>query len=318
MCTLFTLYSHQAVILPPVRSVNNKFQVDSFSILYFAGWSLGEHQEWSKYSNFEVAVRVPLMFYVPDLTYPYSDNLFKYNDPLKWKRSKSPALNNYSGNQELYLKFHERNFRPKKKYNKSSYAMSVEPEHHLKNIKQMALHTRDSGLVSEALVELVDIFPTLAELAGLAVPPTCPVDSHNILLCSEGSSLVPVLKTISASNKEGSLHKKKDLSHWKKAVFSQYPRPSVEPQANSDKPHLKDIRIMGYSMRTNKYRYTEWVGFNPSTFRMDWSKLFGVELYLHNTDSDEINNVAYLPEFSELRHFLSADLHKGWRNALPT
>lgn len=32
------------------------------------GWSLGENQEWSKFSNFEVAVRVPLMIYVPGLT----------------------------------------------------------------------------------------------------------------------------------------------------------------------------------------------------------------------------------------------------------
>ena len=27
------------------------------------GWSLGEHGEWSKYSNFDVATRVPLMVY---------------------------------------------------------------------------------------------------------------------------------------------------------------------------------------------------------------------------------------------------------------
>jgi len=33
-----------------------------------AGWSLGEHGEWAKYSNFDVATRVPLMFYVPGVT----------------------------------------------------------------------------------------------------------------------------------------------------------------------------------------------------------------------------------------------------------
>ncbi|KAG7247662.1 hypothetical protein CRUP_006208, partial [Coryphaenoides rupestris] len=32
------------------------------------GWSLGEHGEWAKYSNFDVATRVPLMFYVPGVT----------------------------------------------------------------------------------------------------------------------------------------------------------------------------------------------------------------------------------------------------------
>ncbi|KAM7417134.1 hypothetical protein PAMA_016984 [Pampus argenteus] len=31
-------------------------------------WSLGEHGEWAKYSNFDVATRVPLMFHVPGVT----------------------------------------------------------------------------------------------------------------------------------------------------------------------------------------------------------------------------------------------------------
>ena len=33
------------------------------------GWSLGEHGEWAKYSNFDVATQVPLMFYVPGITF---------------------------------------------------------------------------------------------------------------------------------------------------------------------------------------------------------------------------------------------------------
>uniref|UniRef100_A0A3P8WNY8 Iduronate 2-sulfatase n=1 Tax=Cynoglossus semilaevis TaxID=244447 RepID=A0A3P8WNY8_CYNSE len=32
------------------------------------GWSLGEHGEWAKYSNFDVATQVPLIFYVPGIT----------------------------------------------------------------------------------------------------------------------------------------------------------------------------------------------------------------------------------------------------------
>jgi arylsulfatase A-like enzyme len=70
-----------------------------------------------------------------------------------------------------------------------------------------------------ALVEFVDIFPTLAELCGLGVPPHC-----------EGTSMTPLLDN--------------PARRWKEAAFSQYPR-----QGN----------LMGYSMRCGHWRYTEWV-----------------------------------------------------------
>lgn len=38
------------------------------SLPLVAGWSLGEHGEWAKYSNFDVATRVPLIFYIPGIT----------------------------------------------------------------------------------------------------------------------------------------------------------------------------------------------------------------------------------------------------------
>ncbi len=75
-----------------------------------------------------------------------------------------------------------------------------------------------NGKVVDALVEFVDIYPTLAELCGLDAP------AH-----SEGTSMVPLLENPDA--------------RWEKAAFSQYPRG-------------KDI--MGYSVRQGKWRYTEW------------------------------------------------------------
>ena len=33
--------------------------------IFHVGWSLGEHAEWAKYSNFEVALRVPLIVSIP-------------------------------------------------------------------------------------------------------------------------------------------------------------------------------------------------------------------------------------------------------------
>lgn len=35
------------------------------------GWSLGEHGEWAKYSNFGVATRVPLIIYDHGMTAPH-------------------------------------------------------------------------------------------------------------------------------------------------------------------------------------------------------------------------------------------------------
>lgn len=52
-------------------------------VISLTGWSLGEHGEWAKYSNFDVATRVPLMFYVAGMTavrpWP-EDETFPYMD----------------------------------------------------------------------------------------------------------------------------------------------------------------------------------------------------------------------------------------------
>jgi iduronate 2-sulfatase len=54
-------------------------------LFYGPGWALGEHGEWAKYSNFDVATRVPLMLYVPGRTAPLpaaGQKLFPYRDPF--------------------------------------------------------------------------------------------------------------------------------------------------------------------------------------------------------------------------------------------
>ncbi|MEQ9440674.1 MAG: sulfatase [Cyclobacteriaceae bacterium] len=76
-----------------------------------------------------------------------------------------------------------------------------------------------AGQKTKALVELVDIYPSLCELAGLPLP------DH-----LQGSSFVPVLNNPDQA--------------WKKAALSQYPR--------------QGGAVMGYSMRTAHYRYTRW------------------------------------------------------------
>lgn len=77
------------------------------------------------------------------------------------------------------------------------------------------------GIESRKLVEAVDIYPTLCELAQVEVP------KH-----SEGTSLVPLLDDPNRP--------------WKKAAFSQYPK--IADGEN----------VEGYSIVDENFRFTEW------------------------------------------------------------
>lgn len=126
------------------------------------------------------------------------------------------------------------------------------------------------GRSSRALVEFVDIYPTLCELAGLPRP-------SNL----EGHSMVPLLDDPDRP--------------WKSAAFSQYPR----------------NQLMGYAMRTDRYRYVRWVN------RNDRSKIDAVELYDHQADPQENVNIAGDPAQAEIVKKLAAQFDAGWRGALP-
>ena len=126
---------------------------------------------------------------------------------------------------------------------------------------------RSAGQATDALVEFVDIYPTLAELCGLPVPEHC-----------EGTSMAPLLDDPARA--------------WKQAAFSQYPRGS----------------IMGYTLRTARWRYTEWIERPAGTVRAR-------ELYDHQRDPGENRNVAAAPEHADVVRRLSAllDRGQGWR-----
>jgi arylsulfatase A-like enzyme len=122
---------------------------------------------------------------------------------------------------------------------------------------------------SDALVEFVDVYPTLAELCGLPAPEGV-----------EGTSLASLIDN---PDRE-----------WKTAAFSQYPRGDV----------------MGYSMRTDRYRYTEWQ--NKQTGEVE-----ARELYDHDLDPDENENVAGAEANQKLVAKLGEQLKAGWKGALP-
>ena len=81
---------------------------------------------------------------------------------------------------------------------------------------------------------------------------------------------------------------------WKKAAFSQYGRGTR----------------MGYSMRTERWRYTRWQ-------ERKGGKVVAVELYDHVNDPEENVNVADRPENADVIRGLSAQLDAGWKGALP-
>jgi len=63
--------------------------------------------------------------------------------------------------------------------------------------------------------------------------------------------------------------------------------PGVVAFARSQCPRSVDGRhLMGYSMRTDRYRFTRWVDSN------DHPKVDAVELYDHQTDPEENVNIA--------------------------
>ncbi|XP_016059164.1 PREDICTED: iduronate 2-sulfatase isoform X2 [Miniopterus natalensis] len=157
--------------------------------------------------------------------------------------------------------------------------------------------TSDHGRQVMDLVELISLFPTLAGLAGLHVPPRCPIPSFHVELCREGQSLLKHFR-FHDLEEDLTLHGNPRES----IAYSQYPRPADYPQWNSDKPSLKDIKVMGYSIRTIDYRYTVWVGFNPHDFLANFSDIHGGELYFVDSDPLQDHNMyndsqgGYLPQ----------------------
>jgi len=169
---------------------------------------------------------------------------------------------------------------------------------------------KSKGTRTNALVELVDIYPTLSELAGLPLP------KH-----LEGQSFAPLLD-----------NPKLD---WKKAVFSQFPTPALrEWGAYPLRPAMKETffgpllreveqkiqtqqkenwdrdlfenNLMGYAMKTQDYKLIVWKDIsNPK------KPLLFTELYDHRNDPNETTNIA--ARAPELRTALIRQFDKGWR-----
>lgn len=78
----------------------------------------------------------------------------------------------------------------------------------------------------------------------------------------------------------------------------------------------ENIYVMGYLIRTDLYRYTEWLRWNGTLLKADWSRVVGTELYDHSGDDDtsfdnfENTNLADKPDYQTIR----SQLHQQLKN----
>jgi len=123
-----------------------------------------------------------------------------------------------------------------------------------------------SGAASQRLVEWIDIYPTLVDLCGL--PSAADLD---------GVSFAPLLSD--------------PTRVWKKAAYTMVAR---------------GIGRFGRSIRTERYRYTEW---------SDGKE--GVELYDHSTDTHEWTNLAGNPKVAGVQKELQELLRQPRKAGQP-
>jgi len=133
-----------------------------------------------------------------------------------------------------------------------------------------------AGKTSRSLVELVDLFPTVLDWLGVGAPGGL-----------DGKSLMPILKDPRAEVKA--------------VALTQHPRPAYFDREPSGSP-----KLMGYSLRTRKFRLTHWRSASDG-------RVMAREFYLTDQNDPEerfnqIDNPAHLPMIEQaegllLQHF---------------
>lgn len=145
--------------------------------------------------------------------------------------------------------------------------------------------THSFGKRTDSPAQLLDMYPTLAALAELP-PPGDSVD---------GVDLTPLFDDPTRQDISEASFSQQARCYQKNAPT---PDPTPEQQTLTKMmtcefvPRVQ-MDFMGYSMRTRKWRYTEWVKWNGTAMLPSWDDNHGRELYDHT-------NLTYpFPEWRE-------------------
>jgi iduronate 2-sulfatase len=138
------------------------------------------------------------------------------------------------------------------------------------------------GAAAPSPVSHMDLFPTLAELCGVPAPANL-----------QGQSLVPMLRDPQVAGRGWAITQ---------VMRGGGPaRASVTTNVGSD-----GERFFGYSLRTPRWRYTEW----------DEGRR-GRELYDHDTDPRELTNLADKPEHARTVEQLAEQVRAAAKTTFP-
>jgi iduronate 2-sulfatase len=127
--------------------------------------------------------------------------------------------------------------------------------------------------------EFIDVFPTICDLASVKIP-----------YVVDGKSLKPLMDKSAQSVKDFSI--------------SQYPRSGTKSE--TERQGYASSKVMGYSLRDKRYRYTIWMGNDfRSTQAFNDKLIVGTELYDYDKDPNEtlnvVNDVVYQSVVKDLK-----------------
>ena len=151
-----------------------------------------------------------------------------------------------------------------------------------------------AGRVTSSYTDLVDIFPTLAVLAGLPAPDG--VDGDDVSAVFDNPTTLV-----------------------KSVAYHQYPACGMAVSAGfnvtrdeCNSTPKNQFNYMGYTVRTPDWRYTLWLVWDNVTLTPDWDGVRAEELYNHTNDNsssfDLWENVNLVKEHPEAAKALETQL----------